>query len=63
MLIHIKDEYFLHDGRIDILKIRPLAHISYYYFTTIDSTFEMLILGSNDLMMCGLEGDARRTRE
>jgi len=63
MLFHIKDEYILHDGRIDIFKIRSLAHIGYYYFTTIDSPFEMLIPGSNDRMMGGLEGDARRTRE
>jgi flavin reductase (DIM6/NTAB) family NADH-FMN oxidoreductase RutF len=62
VLIHIKDEYILPDGRIDILKIRPLARLGYYDYTTIDSTFEMLIPGSTDQMMAGLEGDARRTR-
>jgi len=63
MLIHIKDEYILPDGRIDIPRIRPLARLGYYDYTAIDSTFEMLIPGSNDRMMGGLEGDARRTRE
>ena len=50
------------DGRIDIVKIRPLARLGYYDYTTVDSTFEMLIPGSNDRLMGGLEGDARRTR-
>jgi hypothetical protein len=63
MHIHIKDEYILPDGRIDILKIRPLARLGCYDYTTIDSAFEMPIPGSNDRMMGGLEGDARRTRE
>jgi flavin reductase (DIM6/NTAB) family NADH-FMN oxidoreductase RutF len=62
VLIHIKDEYILPDGRVDILKIRPLARLGYYDYTTIDSSFEMLIPGSNDRLMGGLEGDARRTR-
>lgn len=63
ILVHIKDEYILPDGRIDILRIRPLARLGYYDYTTVDSNFEMLIPGSNDRMMGGLEGDARRTRE
>jgi flavin reductase (DIM6/NTAB) family NADH-FMN oxidoreductase RutF len=62
VLIHIKDEFILPDGRIDILKIRPLARLGYYDYTTVDSIFEMLIPGSNDRLMGGLEGDARRTR-
>ena len=62
VLIHIKDEFILPDGRIDILKIRPLARLGYYDYTTIDSTFEMRIPGASDQMMGGLEGDARRTR-
>lgn len=62
VLIHIKDEYILPDGRIDIVKIRPLARLGYYDYTTVDSIFEMVIPGSNDRLMGGLEGDARRTR-
>ena len=62
VLVHIKDEYILPDGRIDILRIRPLARLGYYDYTTVDSTFEMLIPGGNPKMMGGLEGDARRTR-
>ncbi len=63
VLIHIKDDYILPDGRVDILRIRPLARLGYYDYTTVDSNFEMIIPGSNERMMGGLEGDARRTRE
>jgi flavin reductase (DIM6/NTAB) family NADH-FMN oxidoreductase RutF len=63
VLIHIKDEFILPDGRIDILKIRPLARLGYYDYTTIDSTFEMWIPGATLEYMGGLEGDPGRTRE
>lgn len=56
VLIHIKDEVIRPDGRIDILKIRPLARLGYYDYTTIDSTFEMVIPGENKLLLDGLEG-------
>ncbi len=62
VLIHIKDEVILPDGRLNILKIRPLARLGYYDYTTVDSTFEMVIPGGDELLMAGLEGDARRTR-
>jgi len=62
VLVHIKDEFILPDGRIDILRIRPLARLGYYDYTTVDSVFEMVIPGSDDRLMGGLEGDARRTR-
>ena len=56
VLIHIKDEVIRPDGRLDILKIRPLARLGYYDYTTIDSTFEMVIPGENKLLLNGLEG-------
>jgi flavin reductase (DIM6/NTAB) family NADH-FMN oxidoreductase RutF len=62
VLIHIRDDIVLPDGRIDVLRIRPLARLGYYDYTTIDSTFEMWIPGATDRFMGGLEGDARRTR-
>ena len=63
VLIHIKDEFILPDGRIDIPRIRPLARLGYYEYTAVESTFEMLIPGASDQHMGGLEGDARRTRQ
>lgn len=56
ILIHIKDEVIGQDGRIDILKIRPLARLGYYDYTTIESIFEMIIPGNNINLIKGLEG-------
>jgi hypothetical protein len=57
-MIHIRDEVIRPDGRLDILKIRPLARLGYYDYTTIDSTFEMVIPGENEALLSGLEGAA-----
>jgi flavin reductase (DIM6/NTAB) family NADH-FMN oxidoreductase RutF len=54
--IHVKDEVITPDGRIDIPKIRPLARLGYYDYTSVDSTFEMVIPGDNELLLIGLEG-------
>lgn len=58
VLIHIKDDVIGSDGRIDILKIRPLARLGYYDYTTVDSIFEMVIPGNNEALLMGLEGAA-----
>jgi flavin reductase (DIM6/NTAB) family NADH-FMN oxidoreductase RutF len=58
VLIHIKDDVIGADGRIDILKIRPLARLGYYDYTTVDSIFEMVIPGNNEALLMGLEGAA-----
>jgi flavin reductase (DIM6/NTAB) family NADH-FMN oxidoreductase RutF len=55
--VHIKDEFILPSGKIDILKIRPLARLGYYDYTTIDSIFEMVIPGNNKRVLAGLEGN------
>jgi flavin reductase (DIM6/NTAB) family NADH-FMN oxidoreductase RutF len=56
VLIHIKDDVIDADGRVDILKIRPLARLGYYDYTTVDSIFEMVIPGNNEVLLAGLEG-------
>lgn len=58
ILIHINDDFITADGRLDILKIRPLARLGYYDYTTVDSTFEMIIPGENEALLNGLEGRA-----
>ncbi|RJR33875.1 MAG: flavin reductase family protein [Desulfobacteraceae bacterium] len=58
VLVHIKDEVLRVDGRLDILKIRPLARLGYYDYTTVDSLFEMRIPGDNVALLAGLEGNA-----
>ena len=54
--IHIKDEFIRADGRIDVLKIRPIARLGYHDYTTIDSLFQMIIPGGNRTLAVGMEG-------
>ena len=56
VLVHIADGALKPDGRLDILKVRPLARLGYYDYTTVDSLFEMVIPGGNDRLLIGLEG-------
>jgi flavin reductase (DIM6/NTAB) family NADH-FMN oxidoreductase RutF len=60
MLVHIRDEVIQPDGRLDILKIRPLGRLGYYDYTTVDSLFEMIIPGENENLLKGLEGAGGR---
>jgi flavin reductase (DIM6/NTAB) family NADH-FMN oxidoreductase RutF len=43
--IHIKDEVITADGKIDILKIRPLARLGYLDYTSVEAFFTMLPKG------------------
>ncbi len=54
--VHIKDEFIGADGRIDILRLRPLCRLGYHHYSTIDSQFEMVIPGANTDLLSGLEG-------
>jgi flavin reductase (DIM6/NTAB) family NADH-FMN oxidoreductase RutF len=54
--VHINDGFITADGRIDVLKARPIARLGYYDYTSIESVFEMVIPGDNETMLVGLEG-------
>ena len=54
--IHIKEEYITSDGKLDILKIRPLARLGYHDYTSVEWIFEMDIPGNNRDLLDGLEG-------
>ena len=54
--IHIKDEFIQPDGKLNILKIRPLARLGYYDYTSIESVFEMIIPGPDEKVRSGMEG-------
>lgn len=59
--VHIRDEFILPDGKLDIIKIRPLARLGYSDYTTVDSVFEMQpseAAGIREDIATGLEGDA-----
>ncbi|MFK0033683.1 flavin reductase family protein [Pseudomonas monteilii] len=57
--VHIADHILTEDGRLDILKARPLARLGYYDYTSVTSAFEMVIPDS-DRLLAGLEGAAAR---
>jgi flavin reductase (DIM6/NTAB) family NADH-FMN oxidoreductase RutF len=54
--IHIKDEFIADDGKLDVLRLRPLARLGYFDYTTVDSMFEMVIPGTNRDLLSGMEG-------
>jgi flavin reductase (DIM6/NTAB) family NADH-FMN oxidoreductase RutF len=56
--IHVKDEVIDPTGKIDVLKIRPLARLGYYDYTTVTESFEMRIPGADAKAAAGLEGRA-----
>lgn len=62
VMVHIRDEFLTEDGKVDILKIRPLARLGYYDYTAVDRIFEMAIPGSNEELLRGLEGKAATTK-
>ena len=63
MGIHIRDEFIAPDGKLDILKIRPIARLGYYDYTSIESIFEMTIPGLNEDLRSGMEGVTLKNQE
>ena len=64
--IHIKDEFILPDGKLDILKMRPLARLGYSDYTSVESTFEMRpseSAGNHYDIAMGLEGEAGKMKK
>ncbi len=64
--IHIDDTFILPDGKLDILKMRPLARLGYSDYTTVESLFEMnpsKLAGDRDDIATGLEGDAGKMKK
>ena len=45
--VHIKDDVIGTDGKIDIVKIRPLARLGYLDYTSVQSSFSMLPKGAD----------------
>lgn len=54
--IHIMDEFIRPDGKLDIVKMRPLARLGYYDYSSIETVFEMVIPGGNETLKKGMEG-------
>jgi len=55
--VHIRDDVLTPDGKIDVLKIRPLARLGYFDYTSVESVFTMAPGGPNvEAHRLGLEG-------
>jgi flavin reductase (DIM6/NTAB) family NADH-FMN oxidoreductase RutF len=61
--VHIADEVFTSEGLIDILKIKPIARLGYFDYTSIDSIFRMVIPGNQKALLGGLEGSADKVSQ
>jgi flavin reductase (DIM6/NTAB) family NADH-FMN oxidoreductase RutF len=57
--IHIDEGAIGSDGRIDVLKLRPIARLGYHDYTSVESTFQMTIPGNDPRRLAGMEGSAR----
>ena len=59
--VHIRDDVITSDGKLDVVKIRPLARLGYFDYTTVDSVFTMRPGGPHiEAREAGLEGRPRR---
>lgn len=64
--VHVKDEFILPDGKIDIEKIKPLARLGYSDYTVVEKSFEIkpsTAAGVREDMATGLEGDAGKMQK
>lgn len=62
IMIHIADDVITPEGKIDVLKVRPIARLGYYQYTSIESIFEMEIPGDTMPRLRGLEGRPDRAK-
>ncbi len=60
--VHIDDAALTAEGLIDVLKIRPIARMGYYDYTSVDSAFSMVIPGNSQALLAGLEGSADKAK-
>ena len=56
--IHIDESVIDEDGKLDILKIKPIARMGYFDYTVVTERFEMRVPGSDEAARAGLEGSA-----
>lgn len=59
--VHIKDEFITKEGKVDIVRIRPLARMGYLDYTSVESIFTMPVedYGLADAFKRGMGGEAK----
>jgi len=63
LAIQIKDEFIMPNGKLDIIRMKPIGRLGYYDYTCVESVFEMVIPGSNEDLRAGMEGKADKKIE
>jgi len=59
--VHIRDDALTAAGKLDVVKIRPLARLGYFDYTTVDTVFSMAPSGPHpEARAAGLEGRPTR---
>src|SRR5438132_2455377 len=59
--VHIRDNVLTPEGKIDVLKIRPIARLGYFDYTSVETVFTMPPTGPNiEARRSGLEGRLTR---
>lgn len=59
--VHIRDDVITAEGKLDVLRMRPLARLGYHDYTTVESIFTLAPTGPNvEMRQKGLEGRPRR---
>lgn len=59
--VHIRDDALTPEGKLDVIKIRPLARLGYLDYTSVESSFTMRPMGPNqEAFERGMEGRAER---
>jgi len=61
--VHIADEALDSEGRVDILRIQPIARMGYYDYTWVQDRFAMVIPGNDRALLAGLEGSPEKTQQ
>jgi flavin reductase (DIM6/NTAB) family NADH-FMN oxidoreductase RutF len=55
--VHIRDDALTADGKLDVVKVRPLARLGYHDYTSVESSFTMKPIGPYaEERDAGLEG-------
>jgi flavin reductase (DIM6/NTAB) family NADH-FMN oxidoreductase RutF len=54
--VRIADEAIMESGKLDVVKLRPIARLGYYDYTSIESVFELLPPEVTPEELVGLEG-------
>jgi flavin reductase (DIM6/NTAB) family NADH-FMN oxidoreductase RutF len=56
VMIHIDENYILPNGKLDILKLRPLSRLGYADYTSVTECFEMSLQSMKDQPIPGSAG-------